>query len=57
MEGTGIEMLALVPYLIELISLIPLGAYIIFQIVTGKYKYINKLRLSLVILYSSSINI
>ena len=51
MEGTGIEMLVLVPYLIELISLIPLGAYILFQIVTRKLKYINKLGLCLVILY------
>ena len=51
MEGTGIEMLVLVPYLIEIISLILLGAYILFQIVTRKLKYINKLGLCLVILY------
>lgn len=51
MEGTEIEMLVLVPYFIELLSLIPLGAYIIFQIVTRKLKYINKFGLFLGILY------
>ena len=44
-------MLVLVPYFIELISLNPLGGYIIYQIVTRKLKYNNKFVLVLVILY------
>ena len=50
-EGNGIEMLVLFPYFIELISLISLGGYIIYQIVTRKLKYNNKFVLVLVILY------